>query len=527
MGTDVATAPSSDRAGAKTAPEASDGARPQPELFDLVDVAMVVDTVSGDLPENLAAGPGKAVPPDMVSIDILRESLVPEISANFSFAATPAPAPAPNPAPAPAAAHIERSLTPVTPEQIARDPGAVEWTKDWSFSADRSEGAAKDDEDRWDADRAALRAELEQGADGPLPALFSPGDAPTPLRLPDMPEGFLDSRINRAAITIDGVRDGASEVLMYDLTGTRIVANLEARPPAGAMVLHLMGEETGYAYARVLATLTYLNRDQAATGGERLITIDATTNKGALFALGSVSLMVDAPLDPFDAALDRRLQEGYSPAVTADDLHSADDGEDDADPVGAAAAFAPVSADGSVLLYGDDEWAMPWSPALDNDFGFALFEPKPLSYYLDEADFAAPAAAPPEPVHIEITDVPVPVPADHAVDPAVFEYDGNRYMVFVDQPPAAPPATVMLDTGNAPSDVWIAQNPQHSAARPGEPGSLVVADLFESDLGGKGGGPAATAPAEPATPSYSSWLVGTPPATDDLTKPPTDDAAGA
>lgn len=131
-----------------------------------------------------------------------------------------------------------------------------------------------------------------------------PYDAPAtrlsePLSLPFKANVML----TEAAIVLRGVRDGQAELLMYDLTGTHILASHEYRPQSGMLTLHLLREDTAANYQRVLRSLRYINRAAAPTPGLRTVLYRVTDLTGDVQHVHAAALDVEgAPIGIESAA---------------------------------------------------------------------------------------------------------------------------------------------------------------------------------------------------------------------------------
>ncbi len=106
------------------------------------------------------------------------------------------------------------------------------------------------------------------------------------VRLPHEPDEFLDAMVVRFA----GAVDGGDERLLYDLgySSIRPVAEFDAK--SGTSYLIFVRRERAAVYARLAATLRYINRSPAPSPGPRRIAIETLDPSGRLAAAAAIEV---------------------------------------------------------------------------------------------------------------------------------------------------------------------------------------------------------------------------------------------
>jgi hypothetical protein len=107
--------------------------------------------------------------------------------------------------------------------------------------------------------------------------------------------------VQAATVHMDGRQDGAREVLMYDLTGTGLLACRDESADGPAVALHLVARNSRDAYAQVLHSIRYLNRAARPHAGERRFDVEVIDATGFPVRIGDRSLWVDAATAPHEA----------------------------------------------------------------------------------------------------------------------------------------------------------------------------------------------------------------------------------
>lgn len=151
--------------------------------------------------------------------------------------------------------------------------------------------------------------------------------------------------IHGAHVTISGASDGAYEVLMYDLTGTGILASHATSADGAQQDLYLFNKADRAVYEAVLRGIRYSNRAPEPTPGVRHVKIDITDATAFAEPVYAATLDVIAPVDVI------------APTEQAYDLLAPDLLRQTAENIQFAAfEFAPL---GTVLPSYSDVWAAP------------------------------------------------------------------------------------------------------------------------------------------------------------------------
>lgn len=115
----------------------------------------------------------------------------------------------------------------------------------------------------------------------------------------DLPESAV---LSGARVTLGGIKDGAAERLLYDLTGTRILANREFDPFSDKLVLVFERADTVANYRHVLGSVRYLNGADEPSLGPRTAIFEAFDETGRANVLHVAAMSVVPALEMPDAA---------------------------------------------------------------------------------------------------------------------------------------------------------------------------------------------------------------------------------
>ncbi len=106
--------------------------------------------------------------------------------------------------------------------------------------------------------------------------------------------GAVGATVQAATVHMDGRRDGAREVLMYDLDETGLLACRDDGADGETVALHFVSASSRDAYERVLRSVGYLNRADEPHTGARRFAVEVVDATGFPVQVGERTLWVDA-----------------------------------------------------------------------------------------------------------------------------------------------------------------------------------------------------------------------------------------
>lgn len=306
----------------------------------------------------------------------------------------------------------------------------------------------------------SARAQFEAAAGSPRPSGRAAEVAEPVFRRLDWSEAIGPS-VQAATVHMHGRHDGAREVLMYDLTGTGLLACRDESADGAAVALHLVAGNSRDAYARALHSIRYLNRAARPHAGERRFDVEVIDATGFPVRIGDRSLWVDAapaPQEAFDKLAPEVIRFDLDDHVIAPET-----GFDDA-------AFAALAAE-TAEIAGPPPAATPTGDGFaarhgDGDYWIhrpAAARPEPAaavpSLFVDDAYHVfRPVGATAAPPH-------APATIEGSEGPASFAPGERSFRVFRHAPAAA------------------AQRRSRATA---DRDALHFADLFESEVDDSG-----------------------------------------